>query len=190
MPIAEQNIINSAPCGDEIPQWFAMRATYHREMAVKQLLDNAGIECYLPMTQKVKLSNGRKVRVSVPLVSSLIFVKCVKERLQRFKARVPHLQYITQRREGKNEPIVVPVRQMDEFIAVTQSESSRLLFYRPDEVDLGRGTLVRIHGGAFDGVTGAFIKLSGKRNKRVVIEVQGVIAVALECSDANFVEVL
>ena len=183
MPIAEQNIINSAPCGDEIPQWFAMRATYHREMAVKQLLDNAGIECYLPMTQKVKLSNGRKVRVSVPLVSSLIFVKCVKERLQRFKVRVPYLQYITQRREGKNEPIVVPVRQMDEFIAVTQSESS-------DEVDLGRGTLVRIHGGAFDGVTGAFIKLSGKRNKRVVIEVQGVIAVALECSDANFVEVL
>lgn len=170
--------------------WYAMRATYHREMAVRRLLEDNGIECYLPTTQKLKVVGNRKMRVTVPLVSSLIFVRCDKERLQHFKARVPYLQYMTRALDGKNVPIVVPQRQMDDFVAVTSHTHDRLLFYRPDELNLGRGDMVRIHGGAFDGVTGSFVKVTGKRNKRVVVELKGVVAVALECSDANFVEKL
>lgn len=29
--------------------WFAMRVTYHREMLVKKLLDDEGIENFIPM---------------------------------------------------------------------------------------------------------------------------------------------
>ena len=61
-------------------QWFAMRATYHREMAVRTLLEQAGIECYLPTVQKLKMNHGHKVRVEAPLVSSLIFVHCDKDK--------------------------------------------------------------------------------------------------------------
>ena len=167
-----------------------MRATYHREMAVKSMLDNAGIECYLPTKQCLKVSGGRKVRVETPLVSSLIFVRAAKDCLQQFKARVPHLQYMTRRDGKKNVPIVVPERQMNDFISITLASSSQLLFFRPGELNVKRGTTVRLHGGTFDGLEGVFMKVSGKRNRRVVVEVDNVIAVALECSDAEFVEVI
>ena len=171
-------------------QWFAMRATYHREMAVRDLLDQANIECYLPTTQKLKVNHGRKVRVTTPLVSNLIFVHCDKDSLQRFKLKVPHLQYITKPADGKNIPIIVPQKQMDDFITVTKADSERLLFFKPGELDVKRGSRVKVYGGAFDGVEGVIAKVPGKRNKRFVLEVNGLISVALDCADVQFVEVL
>ena len=171
-------------------EWFAMRATYHREMAVRDLLDQANIECYLPTTQKLKVYNGRMIRVEAPLVSSLIFVRCDKEKLQHFKTKIPHLQYMTMQQGARNVPIVVPQKQMDEFVAITQQDNKRLMFFKPGELDVKQGIRVRLHGGTFDGVEGMLMKVAGKRNKRVVIEVSGVVAVALECKDVQFVEVL
>jgi len=183
------HLTNDQPCSDQL-QWFAMRATYHREMAVKSLLDNAGIECYLPTAQSLKLNHGRKVRVITPLVSNLIFVRAAKERLQQFKARVPHLQYMTHRDGSKNVPIVVPERQMDDFISITASRASQLQFFSPGELNVKQGTRVRLHGGSLDGLEGVFMKVTGRRNRRLVIEVENVITVALECSDAEFVELI
>ena len=171
-------------------QWFAMRATYHRELGVKALLDAAGLECYVPTVVKLKQFNGRKTRVSVPLVSSLVFVHSDKPRLQQFKARVPHLQYMTKREGLKNLPIVVPPNQMKDFVTATRQNSEQLLFFKPGELDLKRGTRVRLHGGVFDGMEGSLMKVTGKRNRRVVIEVKDVIAVAIESTDAQYIEVL
>jgi len=174
---------------DEQTQWFAMRATYHREMAVRMMLENAGIECYLPTTHQLKTLRGRKVRVEAPLVSSLIFVHAEKQRLQQFKARVPHLQYMTTRCSGKNVPIIVPQRQMDDFITITTKANRNLLFFQPGELNLQKGTPIRLHGGALDGVEGIFVKIDGRRNKRVVVEVEGVVSVVFESADL-FLEVL
>ena len=185
MSIGIQNI-GAIQQTDEQPQWFAMRATYHREMAVRQMLENAGIECYLPTTHQLKTLRGRKVRVETPLVSSLIFVHAGKQRLQQFKARVPHLQYMTTRCSGKNVPIIVPQRQMDDFITITTKVNGNLLFFRPGELNLHKGTPIRLHGGAIDGVEGIFVKIAGRRNKRVVVEVDGVISVAFESADLFF----
>ena len=167
-----------------------MRATYHREMAVRDLLEQHHIDCYLPTKQKVKVVAGRKVCVSSPLVSSLIFVHSDKETLQNFKAKLPYLQYMTMPAGGKNTPIIVPNRQMDDFIAVTKRDNDRLLFYKPGEITFDRGTRVRVHGGVFDGVEGTFMKVAGKRNRRVVIQIQNVVAVAVECSDAELIETI
>ena len=184
------SLLSADISNDNNEQWYAMRATYHREMVVRDALNLAGIECYLPTTQKLRNLHGRKVRVTTPLVSSLIFVKSSKERLQRFKVKVPHLQYMTRPVGGKNVPIIVPKKQMDDFIMVTKADSERLMFFKPGELDVKHGSLVRLHGGAFDGLEGAVVKVTGKRNKRFVLEVNDVIAVALECTDFQFVEVL
>lgn len=184
------SLLSADISNDNNEQWYAMRATYHREMLVRDALDLAGIECYLPTTQKLKNLHGRKIRVTTPLVSSLIFVKSSKERLQRFKVKVPYLQYMTRPVGDKNVPIVVPKKQMDDFIMVTKADSERLMFFKPGELDVKHGSLVRLHGGAFDGIEGVIVKVTGKRNKHFVLEVNGVISVALECTDVQFVEVL
>lgn len=186
MSIHHQTTILDAAQVDQPMQWYAMRATYHREMAVKALLDNAGIECYLPITHCLKMQHGRRIRVEIPLVSSLIFVHAHKERLQRLKAHVPHLQYMTTRLSGKNVPIVVPQKQMDDFILITSNASRNLLFFRPGELDLKKGTPIRLHGGTLDGVQGTFVKIAGRRNRRVVVEVEGVVSVAFESKDLFF----
>lgn len=48
------------------------------------------------------------------------------------------------------------------------------------ELDLQKGSRVRIHGGKLNGVTGVFMQVQGKRNRRVVVLLEGVMAVAAE----------
>ena len=58
----------------------------------------------------------------------------------------------------------------------------RLIYLQPDEINLAQGTRIRIHGGEFNGYEGVFIKLKGKRNKRVVVDIDNLIALAVEIS--------
>ncbi len=171
--------------------WFAMRATYSRELAVKTLLDAEEIENYVPMHYRLKTArNGRKIRVLEPVMHNLIFVHCTKPLIQAFKAKVPYLQYMTCREDGKNVPIIVPDCQMNDFIAVTSLHDDSLIYMKPEELRLSKGTKVRVHGGPMDGIEGIFVKVEGKRNKRVVIEIKNVISVALMSISTNFIEVI
>lgn len=175
----------------EALQWFAMRVTYKRELGVKSMLDEQSIESYIPMHYRLKTSRiGKRIRVLEPVLHNLLFVHCTKSFIQVFKAKVPHLQYMTRREDGKNVPIIVPDTQMRDFIAVTSNHDEALIYLKPGEVNLSRGAKVRIHGGAFDGVEGIFVKLEGKRNKRVVVQIQNVISVAMATISSDFIEVI
>ena len=97
---------------------------------------------------------------------------------------------MTQRSDGKNHPIVVRDEEMQRFMEVTRTYDEQLLFFKTEELDLAKGTKVRIHGGPFDGVEGTFMKVKGKRNRRVVIAIQNVIAVAMAYVEPDFIEVI
>jgi hypothetical protein len=47
-----------------------------------------------------------------------------------------------------------------------------------------------IQGGAFDGTEGYFVKIRGKRSRRVVILIEGITAVALTEISTDFIEVI
>ena len=65
-----------------------------------------------------------------------------------------------------------------------------LLYFQPDELNLSKGTKVRITGGEFEGQEGIFLKVKGARDRRVVIEIQGVIAVAMATIHPDLIEVI
>ena len=176
------------PCNAKC--WFAMRVTYQRELSVKQLLDAAHIENYIAMRRESRLVRGRKSSVMVPVVHNLVFVRETRAAVQAFKARVPHLQYMMARNGGTSEPIIVPDSQMRDFIAVSSADTGNVAYYEPGDVDLAAGTQVRVHGGSFDGLTGTFVKIKGKRNKQFVIAVQNVLAVAIDALNCDFIEKL
>ena len=71
---------------------------------------------------------------------------------------------------------------MQQFINITLSENKELIYLQPDEINLAHGTRIKIHGGEFNGYEGVFIKLKGKRNKRVVVDIDNLIALAVEIS--------
>lgn len=169
-------------------QWFAMRVTYRRELKAKKNLDAEGIENYIPMRWSSRIRHGRKVRELVPVVRGLVFVRTVLSDIQRVKQKMPYLQYIVDHRSGAK--IVVPEDQMKLFIAVTGTYDDKLLWFGEDEVNLAAGTRVRIVAGEFEGYEGIFLKVKGARDKRVVIAIEGVIAVALATISPELIEVI
>ena len=91
---------------------------------------------------------------------------------------------------GKNSPIIVPDIQMQQFISVSRLHNERLIYLTPEEINLAKGTRVRVLGGPFDGVEGAFVKVRGCRSKRVVILIQGILAVAVAEVKPDLIEVI
>lgn len=171
--------------------WFAMSAPYRRELKAKEYLQAKGIECFVPMVNAlVEKRSGTKIRKQVPAIHNLIFVHTSKNVIQEVKRGVDYLQYRTMPREGKNIPIIIPDRQMQQFITVTQTTNEELIYMRPEEVNIAKGTRVRVHGGAFDGTEGVFVKIQGKRKPRVVLLIQGVAAVALAEISTEFIEII
>lgn len=175
---------------NETKQWFAMRVTFRRELNVKQMLDAVDIENFIPMRREVKVVKGRRMQVLVPVIHNIIFVHAQKNVLQEFKAGVPYLQYMTNVEAGKRIPIIVPDWQMDSFIKVSQSEDSNLIYFDSVGENIAAGTQVRVHGGQFDGITGTFVKIQGKRNKTVVINVKNILAVAIKAFSYDYIEII
>ncbi len=169
-------------------QWFAMRATYRRGLQIKEMLDRQGIRNFIPMRYEVFLKNGRKKRMLVPVIKDLIFVHAVQSELQQVKFKFPYLQYMIDIRNGQK--IIVPDKQMRDFIAVAGTYDEHLIFFSPDEVNLQKGTKVRITGGDFEGYEGIFVKVKGARDRRVVISLQGIIAMAMATLSPDLIEVV
>lgn len=184
--MCEQNIDSNkaAQC------WFAMRVTFKRELQVKQMLDTEGIENFVPMRRETRTIRGRRTQVMVPVIHNLIFIKTDKQTLQKVKSKAPHLQYMMMRKGTDSKPIIVPNRQMEEFITVTSSDDAKLLYCDTNDVNLATGTVVRIHGGPFDGLIGTFVKVKGKRSKKVVVAIQNVLAVALDTYKYDYMEII
>ena len=171
-------------------QWFAMRATYKREMIAKEYLEGKGIEVFVPMKREIKVVRGIKMKLTVPAINSLIFVYARKEELQQAKFGVEYLQYITRKQDGQNIPIIVPDRQMEQFRQVVEDDTIDKIYYAPGELNITQGTKVRVHGGPMDGLEGVLMKVKGKREKQFTMEVEGTIALSTNVENFHLVEVV
>lgn len=160
--------------------WFAMRATYRRELVAKRLLDAAGIENYIPMQLKTKMTMGRKKKVLVPAVHNLIFVHTTRNIIREFKSRVQYLQYMMDygRGEGGMSPIVVPDKQMEDFMAVVRTCQEDLEYMPVGNRSFPQGMKVRVRGGVLDGVEGVIARTGKSRDKKLVVTLSGLVSVA------------
>lgn len=171
-------------------QWFAMRATYKREMVAKEYLESKGIEVFVPLKKEIKIIRGVKRKVIVPAINSLIFVYARKEELQQAKFGVEYLQYLTRKLDGKNIPIIVPYRQMEQFRQVVEDDTIDKTYYAPGELNMAQGTKVRVHGGPVDGVEGVLLKVKGKRARQFTLQIEGTIALSTNVENFHLVEVV
>lgn len=174
----------------ELKCWYAMSVPYNRVLKVKNMLDEKHIECFVPMRYEVREVKGHKVRLYVPAISNLIFVHTTDEILKLFKQSTTLLQYLVYKRDGVAHKIIVPDAQMQQFIRVCNTNDEQLIYLRPDEINLSRGTRVRILGGTFNGVEGVFVKVKGKRNRRVVVLIDHVSAIAVSEVSPDLIEIV
>ena len=155
-----------------------MSAVFNRSLKAKDILDAVRVENFVPMRSVVEVCGRRRVRKSVPAIRNLIFVRTTPSSIRELKSRYLFLQYLTHRVDGHTEPIVVPDEQM------------HLIYLQPEEVRFGAGDRVRVRGGVFEGVEGVFVRVKGTRDKRVVVMLEGVAAVALVTLPVQLLEAL
>ena len=195
MPIHKQQ--NSAADSNSVNKdgaemlWFAMSATFGREMKVKEFLEKNKVRCFVPLRyQLVNVRGKGKVRKLVPAISNLIFVNTSKDNIKILKAKLTYLQYHTRPDGGKNIPITVPSAQMEQFIAACNTFNEKMTFINPDNINISEGTRIRIVGGAFDGIEGKFIRVEKGKQKHVVINVDRIAAIVLAKVNDGFIQVL
>lgn len=174
---SEKKIARRVMPAAEEPAWHAMSATYRNETKVRDELEARGVECWVPMRYEVVKKGAVKKRVLVPVIRNLIFVHERRSILLEIKKFIAHLQFKTMVKDGANVPIVVPVKQMEDFRKVCESYNDKVKVLLPGNISLSKGTRVRITDGEFKGVEGVFIKLDGNRSRSVVIEIPGASAV-------------
>lgn len=160
-------------------RWFVMRA-YKCEQKAEHFLQAEGIEYFIPKHYAIRIYHGVKSKRLVPVIPSLVFVRAERRRIVDFKKRHNFLQFVMWEKSTGMEYIIVPNEQMESFIKVASRIEAKVAFYKPEEIDLNEGARIRIHGGELDNVEGIFIKVKGKRNRRVVVILDGILAVATE----------
>lgn len=172
--------------------WYPMRVTYHRELKIKQHLDLLEIENFLPMRyEMVETASGSKRRL-VPAIHNLIFVhssQSIITELKMSKRELEPLRYMTKQiAKGEREIIHVPDRQMESFIKVASVQDNSIFYLDPSEYINKIGRRVKIVAGPFKDVEGVIKRI--KKNKSVVVQIEGVAAVAIAFVPANYLELI
>ncbi len=171
--------------GLEKKVWYAIRVTYNRELRVKEDLDSRGITNFVPMQYRREERNGVMVKRLVPSVHNLIFIHITPSDMKEYKMTTDlPIRYIMNRETHK--PIIVPSREMENFIKVAGTYNEKLIYLNPDPGDFAKGERVRIIGGAFAGAEGVFVRVKGDR--RVIVNVEGLVAVATTFVHPSMIE--
>ncbi len=164
-------------------QWFPMRVTYHRELKIKKALDEIGIENFVPMHYEiVNTPDGRK-RMLVPAIHNLIFVRSTQETLTELKIThrefepLRYIMTVSRHNDTPKSILRVPDKEMENFIRVASTQDENIQYLDYNEFIGKEGKHVRINEGTFAGVEGIIKRI--KKNKHVVVQIEGVAAIAI-----------
>ena len=172
--------------------WYVLRVTYQREIAASKRLNELGVENYVP-TVRTRVRNDKGMAIGwrvEPLVHNYIFVNDSFDNIMKIKHEsLDYLRFVMGKDEkGLNdEPQYVPDKQMADFIKVVRTMGSTPV---DPNIDLRKGDRVRVLTGPFEGVEGVFIRMPNRHEKRVVVQIEGVAAVATQTLNASDVEKL
>ena len=170
-------VLQSCQTGTEdITEWYALRATYSRELKVQTLLNERGIRTFVPMMWRKRTIDGKQENKLVPAVSGLCFVYWTKTEIDMFIRSFGDsrpVNYYWDR--TTNSPLTIPEKAMEDFITVASSIDEDLIYLTEISEKLREGQTVEVIEGPFNGVKGKIVRI--KKNRRVLVELPGFLAV-------------
>ena len=167
-----------SPLSDEMC-WFAMRVTYRREMKVKAEMDALGVPVFVPMRRIMQ--PGRRLKNAFePAIHNLIFIHATEEKVQALKKSRPELQYMMRKMNGKMEKIIVPQKQMDDFMKVCTTSQDFIEIVSAEGIRLKPGQEVMVVSGPLQGIRGHFQRVDGHRSRRFIVTIPGACAATVE----------
>ena len=159
--------------------WFAMRVTYRREMKVKAEMDELGVPAFVPMRRIIQ--QGRRLKNALePAIHNLIFIHASEEKVQALKRSRPELQYMMRQMNGKMEKIIVPERQMNDFMKVCTTSPDFIEIVPAEGIRLKPGQEVMVVSGPLQGIRGYFQRIDGHRSRRLIVSIPGACSAAIQ----------
>jgi len=169
---------------DKNIKWYVLFAANGKAAKFCDYLKVADIEYFYPMYyQKRRIRNSERTkRFLQPVFKNLLFVKSDRSKLDpilkeiKLDFGIRSDLYYKYRDGEERKIIVVPDADMRNFMAVVRAVEEPIIYFSNGNVNLEKGTKVRIAGGAFEGVEGIYMRIKG--DKRVVVSLPNLFFVA------------
>ena len=168
--------------------WYALRVTYSRELKAQQVLEGRGIRTFVPMKRLREEKGGRVVDRYIPAINNLIFAYSDQQTLYEYllsEGDSSMTRFIWDRVTRK--PLIVPAKQMDDFIRVCQTAGDEAIFLS-DLTQFAAGTKVRVRFGALAGVEGKVVRI--RKSRRILVELPQLGAVASTYVPMEYLELI
>ena len=173
-----------------LQSWYALRATYSRELKVQAQLQEKGVRTFVPMMwQRCPVKPGMTTNTTssptgsgisrklVPAISSLVFVYWTRESLDSYIRSFGDARPVNYYWDRTiDAPLTVPDKDMENFIAVASTLDEDLIYLTEISDKLREGQTVRVKEGAFKGVEGKIVRI--RKSRRILVELPGMLAVA------------
>ena len=156
----------------EKTNWYAVFTAARAEKRVKERLEQAGIENYLPVRGGEFVRDGLVKRLEVPVITGCIFVRVSEMNLPS----VLSIGGVIALLKEKQGPVVISDEQLD---------SLRILNERAEMIEVVNGKLpvgsgVRVIQGELTGVQGELVEVAG--GHRIMVHVPCLIGVCANVS--------
>lgn len=174
-------------------EWFVMRDLHrgHRAHLSYQLLAEKGFTTYTPTVKTpVREKSGKARIVERPYLPDLFFLKAQRSELSDLILD-PKRNYQFRYKYGVRppSPIVVPDKQMDDFIRANKESEETRFFPVTDIPKSARNSPIRIIGGPLDGLEGLLLRTRGTKRKQLIIELPHFLAISVYVKD-EYIEFL
>ena len=188
--------VRYVPDGDK--RWYVLRASYGRADKAADYIVEDGTYVYIAKRYVRKMVNGKQKKVLETLLPNLLFIYTTEDKAEEYAGRTPALSFLTyyynhfvQDEMGKNPPLTISCKEMENFIIATCNMSEHLRFVDESQCHYKGGETVRVIEGPFTGVEGRVARVAGQQ--RVVISLSniGLISTAyvptafLRCIDTD-----
>ena len=171
----------------ETLHWYAFKVFYNKVFEIEKRLRSAGVKSYLPCETVIAVHGGIKTKIRRPVISSLIFLQCTGPDVTEIRKSLEgKVMLYTKEEAGRQVPSAIPDREMDIFILVTSAGEAGLEYLGADSPRFRTGDKVRVTGGQFKGAEGHICRIKG--NRRLIVSIQGVCAVATSYIPQTFLE--
>ena len=140
---------------DGVCAWYAVYTTSRAEKKVKERLDEAGIQNYLPLRTEYRIWSDRKKKISVPLIAGYIFVYIPESVFIPVLSTPGVVSFLKE----KGKAVTIPEPQIERLRFVENN------FEEPIEMsyeDIPEGTLVEIVRGKLAGFQGEMVEIRDK----------------------------
>ena len=157
--------------------WYALKVFYNKVFEIEDLLKKDKIESYIPCETVLVEHGGVKRKIRKPVISSLLFFRSTEKQAKELQQHLTDRVILyTKTIDMKRQPLAIPEREMNLFMLVSSSGEKGIEYLGDDRMEFHTGERVRVTDGSFKGAEGYIHRIKG--NRRLIVSIQGVCAVA------------